>query len=341
MSESSTAQPLPQILSPAEHGAWDCFVAACPEGTLFHTAWWHRAWGCEPHILVRKDPAGRLVSGLAAHVERWLWVRALRRPPLTPVNHPLALAPPGGAAAARSAVRRETDALLAALPILGLYDIAFHTCDIDPMPFIQKGFGWEMGLSYVIPHGPEAAWRSRMTPNRRADLRRAHKEAQAAQITVRCDLPMAAVVPVLRDASRTKGYDLGAYAHRMTAWWDQVLQHQAGRTYGLVTPEGEVLGVTILVWDARKAYYLGGGLSRQVRASSLYNNLLMERMLQDGMDIGLDFDFEGSSLPGVEWFFRQWGGELHLTHRALKLRSLGAFVIWQANWWLKSHRKAW
>lgn len=340
MSESGAAQPLPEVLAPAEYEAWDRFVADCPEGTLFHTAWWHRAWGCEPRILVRKDPAGRLVSGFAAHVERWLWVRALRRPPLTPANHPLALTAPGGAVAARSSVRRETEGLLAALPRLGLYDIAFHTCGVDPLPFIQKGFGWEVGLSYVIPHGPEAAWRSRMTPNRRADLRRAHKEAQGAQITVCCDLPMATVVPLLGEAARTRGFGLGAEASRMAAWWDQVLQHQAGRAYGLRTPEGTLLGVSLLVWDARKAYYLGGGLSRQVRASSLYNNLLMERMILDGMDMGLDFDFEGSCLPGVEWFFRQWGGEPHLTLRALKLRSPGAFVIWQAHRWLTSHRKA-
>ena len=54
-------------------------------------------------------------------------------------------------------------------------------------------------------------------------------------------------------------------------------------------------------------------------------------MVDDAHDMGLDFDFEGSLLQGVERFFRGWGGELRLIHRLIKIPSAFAYVRWKGE----------
>jgi hypothetical protein len=93
------------------------------------------------------------------------------------------------------------------------------------------------------------------------------------------------------------------------------------------------------VWDQRKAYYLGGGVQTEIRRSSHLNCLLFERMIDDALARGLDFDFEGSILHGVERFFRAWGGTLQPTYRFIKIASPAAFALWQAYRFWSIHRR--
>ncbi len=67
--------------------------------------------------------------------------------------------------------------------------------------------------------------------------------------------------------------------------------------------------------------------------------LLFERMIKDALEMGLDFDFEGSSLMGVERFYRGWGGEMRPCFRATKIPSPIVYFGLKARKYLSLHRK--
>lgn len=326
-------------LGAEEHEEWDRFVAGHPSGTLFHTAWWHAAWRDRPEIVVRKDAQGGIVSGIAYTRGRFLGASALRRPPLTPVNCPLVRCDAGAAPSVhRSAARKETAALLCSLPSVGLYDVSFHAIRPDPMPYLANGFALDTGLTYVIPCADRLTWRERMSSGRRSALRKAHAEAASNGVRVETNLAMEDAAGFFADTARVKGYSASSYAHALPRWWREVRAREAGRLYGLLNGRGETLGVTALVWDGRTAYYLGGGMKRDLRDSSRLNSLLFEKMIADAHDRGLDFDFECSRIPGVERFFREWGGELRLTYRAIKIRSAAVYAVWMTQRYFARHR---
>jgi hypothetical protein len=65
-------------------------------------------------------------------------------------------------------------------------------------------------------------------------------------------------------------------------------------------------------------------------------------MIEDAHAMSLDFDFEGSVLPGVERYFRSFGAELRPVYRVLKLVSPWAFFVWHGyRYWTKHRRREW
>ena len=63
-----------------------------------------------------------------------------------------------------------------------------------------------------------------------------------------------------------------------------------------------------LVWDEKHAYYIGGGINENSKG-------LMSYLLWDAIKFSKEkdlsvFDFEGSDVPSIEQYFRQFGGEI-------------------------------
>jgi hypothetical protein len=69
--------------------------------------------------------------------------------------------------------------------------------------------------------------------------------------------------------------------------------------------------------------------------------LIMHRMIEAAHARGLDFDFEGSVLPGVEAFFRSFGGQLRPFYRVTKFPSPAAYLVWCAHHYWTVHRRPW
>ena len=71
----------------------------------------------------------------------------------------------------------------------------------------------------------------------------------------------------------------------------------------------------------------------------LWSRTLVERMILDAHARGLTFDFEGSVIPGVERFFRGWGGRCVPKYRAVKIRRCWTYAAWALHRYWTGHRK--
>lgn len=330
------------LIPTADHDAWDAFAREA--GTIFHSAWWHRAWGAGVAVYARTDDDGSITAGLALHVKRYLGTRAVRRPPLTPLNGPLIGEPPASNRSGRhSWAKKQTNAIMEAVPRLGLYDFVVRPGTTDALPFLWNGYRSGLTHTYVLPNGERDQWRDNMSEMNRRNLNKARREADEADLSVDNDADVSEIAELLKDTARAKGFSFQRAAARLGPWWDEVRRREAGRLYIIRDGDGAPCAATVMVWDARTAYYLAGGMRDGTRRSSRLNLLLFERMITDAHEMGLDFDFEGSSLPGVERFFRGWGGQLLQGTRFVKIPSFHTYVLWTAADYVKRgrHRREW
>lgn len=107
-------------------------------------------------------------------------------------------------------------------------------------------------------------------------------------------------------------------------------QRNQGEIFGGYDPDGRLHAAAFVVWQESSAYYLAGGGDPALRDSGAHSLVLWEAIRYVSQYTGR-FDFEGSMLPGVERFFREFGavqtpfftitkGKLSLLYRAwLKL----------------------
>lgn len=72
----------------------------------------------------------------------------------------------------------------------------------------------------------------------------------------------------------------------------------------------QVVGNVFCVYDNNTCYYLLGGIDKSAGVGGV-SNLLVQSSIEKAQKLGCKvFDFEGSMIPGVEMFFRSFGGKL-------------------------------
>ncbi len=335
-----------QPLDRSRYGEWDRFVSRA-NGTIFHTSWWYEAWGVDFDIYVRCGQDGEIEAGMPVHIGRYkhlprlFGVKGLTRPPLTAVNGPLFLASKKIGRSDRYAhAKKEVLDAINSLPKTGYYDILLHSLQDDLMPYIWNGFDTQVYYTYVIPAAGGDTWRVNMAGRMRNYLRGAHKEADESGCRIEVNPPMADVLPLLFDTAQAKGYSMKRSGSKLPSWWMCIKEREAGRSYLLRDKDDRALCASIMVWDNHSSYFVFNGiLSDERRRKGHLNMLLFERMISDSIDMGLDFDFEGSTLMGVEGFIRRWGGELRRCYRVMKFPSAIAYMGFKGYRYLKMHRK--
>lgn len=331
-----------ETLSATRHAEWDEFVLRTPGGSAFQTTWWYRAWGLEPVVHVLPDAQGGIAAGLCFALGRRFGCRALVRPPCTAGNGPVFTPSedPGNYARITHAKRM---ALLAlhSLPPLGFYDLRLRPADTDVTPYLWNGFDTSVGYTFVIPAATRDTWMDGASKTSRKELRRALREVGEQGLQIDEDPAAADLLPLIQDTIRAKGFRVDHLAERFAAWWDAIRRHQVGRAFLLRDRDGRPMAADLLVWDRHTAYSVLGGIRADLRKGSRVGTILLERMIREAHGRGLDFDFEGSALPGVERFMRSFGGELRPMIRVVKIRSPLAFAIWQAHRYFTGHRRAW
>ena len=336
---------LMQLLTEEEHPHWDAFLLQADNASLFHSTWWYRAWGIKPVVHVLRDNTGAITAGFCFATDRRWGAPALVPPPMTPMNCPV-LSPPVKLAR-HARYTREKNVLLGALhslPPLGVYDFSFGPRPTAPnlLPFVWNGFETVVRYTYRIPFSESETWQQHASQTQRWQLRKTRKELQAAGYSIQRDASFADVLPLLQQTASFKGFTLRSVAGRMPAWWAAVLARGAGRTYVLYDADQRPLSATLMVWDNRSCFYLAGGIRVDIRKASFSNVMLVEAMIRDAHTMGLDFDFEGSSLPGVECFFRSFGGLLCPTYRVIRCRSpLPALVGYFARSYTALRERKW
>ncbi|MDO4757621.1 MAG: GNAT family N-acetyltransferase [Parabacteroides sp.] len=83
-------------------------------------------------------------------------------------------------------------------------------------------------------------------------------------------------------------------------------ERNQGELWGGYDEKGQLHAAVFIVWQNQTAWYLAGGGNPQLRESGAHSLVLWECIHYVSSFVDT-FDFEGSMIPGVERFFREFG----------------------------------
>jgi len=277
---------------------WDDLVRASHAGTLFHTTSWQ---DCSPHTFVRLGVyrRGRLLAGAVVQVDD---AGRGRLGSLAPYVGPVSAA--GGGGGHESAVKLLAASLKERVP-----GVMFCTSPwFDKLqPFILSGFSAQLFYTTVVRiESPEAAW-SKFGPNLRRNIRRAESDGLTVEITTAPSTLLALVRKSFSRQGREVWFEIDE-AYRCMEGLGRKGLAACFVTYDSGARPVAAAGV---VWDWRRGYYILGGYDETMSHRGASSLALWHAITYTREKLRLyEFDLEGSHIPAIELFMRQFGGSV-------------------------------
>lgn len=174
------------------------------------------------------------------------------------------------------------------------------------LPLHRLGFRQTTRYTYRIAASTE--WESAFSSSLRSDIRRARRKYALRNMD---DPELFYQINRLsfHQQKRKIPYTLDFFSRL-----DQALKHRNQRQItAAYDDQNNIVAALYTVWDDHTVYYLASGIDREQRPSGAMS-LLLSEAIETAMQQGKTFDFEGSMIPGIEKFFRSFGGELTPYH---------------------------
>lgn len=201
-----------------------------------------------------------------------------------------------------------------------IVSVAFPVDWPDMQPMIWNGLRCGVKYTYRIGLSDNLSHEEKYSGSLRSDLRK----ARDLGVEVNDSASAAELHECLVETSASKGFEVGGDV--LKTLLDEVTTGRA--KLRVARKDGAVIGFALTVHDARSAYYLLGGLSRKDKVRGALG-LLLSELIAEYAHSGIKvFDFEGSMLPGVERFFRSFGGDLVPYYVVSRAK-------WPFNWLLR------
>ena len=334
-----------EILTEPQYAEWDSFVQKARGGTIFHTSYHLCPIADDLQVRVLRDKSGQIEAGMAITPSKFLGTTAARRPPWTVYNGPLIL--PSDRENRAERISEEKDRmvrLLAESPAMGMYDYIFAPEYTDLMPFIWNGFDTLVAYTYQISQAPPEQWHAEMSKNHKKNLRRARNALKELDATIEVNSEPEEFLAMAQELRDTSKFRMELDPEKFQRWWVNLRARDAISLYLLRDGEGQALTGNIVVHDWTCSYAIIGGVrgGRLTGPAGYVHRLVFEKIILDAHERGLTFDFEGSVLPGVEPYFRGWGGVCRPKYRVVKARRPWAYAAWcSRRYWTGHRKKAW
>ena len=192
-------------------------------------------------------------------------------------------------------------------------DLRFPPEVVDWLPWYWRGYSQQTRYSYRIAccESAENQWKYLRTSHRRNILRGTR---EGVEVRETCNVEKFLVKFAETFQRKEKKLPIARPdLHRL-------VEEGVRRKKALVLEAVrgfETEGCILLVGNRQSWYYLGGGVTRWGRGNGVSTLLLWEAYLRLKESTKW-FDFEGSMIPSVEWFFRGFGAQMTAYSRVWK-----------------------
>lgn len=295
-----TCEVLPESL----YKEWDRFVDSSPHGTVFHFSWWLAVTAESFRLLVARDERGRIVAGIPLPEKKKAGLRLIHSPVLTPYLGPLFDLSQVEGNCEQLRVMRHYGELLARN--LGPFDsfrcIAGATAP-DLQGFLWAGFQACLGYTFRFQASQSIA-------DIQKGMTRTHAQKLSKAKRLNLKVEKDSGVDVLLDLNKRSFARKGTaptYSDELVQrLWTAASQRNVVDVYRASTAEGRPIAALFTVHDPRTTYQIISGFDPECLDLPGQNCLLWTAAV-DALTAGRHFDFEGSSIRGVETFYRRWG----------------------------------
>lgn len=209
-----------------------------------------------------------------------------------------------------------------------LVDISFDPEIQDVQMFQWSGFRVHPAYTYRLDlnKSEEELW-SNVHSSRRNRI----KKLEAEGLTVNSSLEVDRIANIINTRLNSKAVSFDS------TLFQKIISESISSNHGIAMiaeKDGQDVASSFALLHGAFAYYLFGGTS--VGNSDQGASLSLWKLILESKSRGLSvFDFEGSMLPGIEQFFRSFGGELVPYYR-IKKASLwmeGLLRIFKKGYW--------
>jgi hypothetical protein len=283
------------------------FQASEASNGVFGSKTWLLRYGNELQLRGIYADDGQLIGGFYYLLTRKFALKFIKLPPYSP-HCGLFYKIPGSNPASVTTFRKEVIDLVSAYFLAqgaSLCILAFPQREQDMQGFIWKNFKVIPNYTYQIDitkYLPE------ITGNFDSKNRNAIAKAAKSNLEVHCNqLSTEELFDFFTSSLDKTGANI--YSKELKAVLALAADNKQAFSYS-AKHNGNLVAAVYCLYDAKVCYYLLGGSSRQSGVTGS-NNLLLQKAIEEAKNRGCEvFDFEGSMLPGVEKFFRGFGGEL-------------------------------
>lgn len=275
---------------------------------LFLQHWWLDEVCADWDVAIVHN--GDNVAGVWPYqTEKKAGITILRNPVLTPYLGPHIFYPSDLKASKRDNFEHETiKALFGKLPVAKVWSVALQPGIKQIGLFKEKEFDLQTKQTFIIDlsAGEETVF-SNLNEDHRRNIRKAEKEmiitADASAIVQLYEFQKATL-----DSKQVGMF----YSLRQMQSLLKACEQRQATALWVAKKENEVQAIVWQVWDAHTAYYFMGSKNPQANNKKALTALLWHA-IKHSLQLGKKaFDFEGSMDPGVEQFFRNFGGSREL-----------------------------
>lgn len=175
----------------------------------------------------------------------------------------------------------------------------------DWLPFYWEGFQQTTRYTYVLKglQQKEIVWKN-MRPNIQRNIQKAQNRYH---ISVKKGIPINEFLSVQAQTfKRQRIRQKQTSIHTLKTLIHACQERGQGDIWGGYDKQKQLHAAVFVVWQGNTAWYLAGGGNPTLRNSGAHS-LIMWECIQYVSPFTDTFDFEGSMLPGVERFFREFG----------------------------------
>ena len=172
------------------------------------------------------------------------------------------------------------------------------------LPFLWRGFRVAPCFTYRIWDTGDL---NKVWENFDKSARKAIKKG-SEQLSLRTDLPIEVLFELEDKTFQRQKRKNPCDKDQLRRAYEACLKHDAGQLMCAVDELGRVHTATLYVYDDKTMYAIHGGSDPELRDSQADSFLIWEG-LKLASERHLAFDFEGSSIEGIEKYFRSFGGE--------------------------------
>ncbi|HMK45448.1 MAG TPA: GNAT family N-acetyltransferase [Methanocella sp.] len=290
--------------------SYDALVDESMEGTLFHKSWWFKIFtdsegiNADSFEIFGAYNNGIVMAGFPIPYKKKLGQRWIINPRLTPYSG--TVFKPGGSQKyhTENSFRKDANTNFAKIirPFGTCLYYPFNVSSMDLQPFLWSDYCPKIHYTYILKiDSLDSVW-SNIARKRRNDIKSSMKNG--FQVTT----------GDIRTFTRLNDCTMKRQGH------GRISSHMWEKIYAVCKRKDcaeifttfigdDALASLLLVWDNKRSYYIGGGIDGNSRGGMPL--LIWEAIKYTREHLGLnEFDFEGSSVPGIEFFFRNFGGEL-------------------------------
>lgn len=275
---------------------------------LFLKDWWLDAV-CPDWDVTLVFNGDKISGAWPYRIERKINVSILRDQVLTPYMGPYVFYPHDLKPSKRDSFQHETiAALLEAMPEVKVWHVSSFPGLKQVGLFTDYEFDVQTKQTFIMPlHEEVDDIFNRLHEDYRRNVRRADKE-----LTITNEPEMLQQLWGYQKATLDRKQVRTLFTQtQIQGMLNACLEHDSAAVW-VARRNDEIQAIVWQVWDEHTAYYLMGSNNPQTRDNRAMTALLWHAIKHAKLTGKSGFDFEGSMDPGVEKFFRNFGGKRQL-----------------------------